>query len=64
MNYLGVNLEIKRENIKLDGTYRKLMDLSIAKKYGWKFKTNLDLGLSITIDDYLKKQRFIKKKDK
>ena len=64
MNYLGVNLEIKRENVKLDGTYRKLMDLSIAKKYGWKFKTNLDLGLSITIDDYLKKQRFIKKKDK
>jgi len=51
MNYLGVNLEIKRENVKLDGTYRKLMDLSIAKKYGWKFKTNLDLGLSITIDD-------------
>ena len=40
------------------------MDLSIAKKYGWKFSANLDLGLSITIDDYLKKQRFIKKKDK
>ena len=57
MSHLGVNLEIKRENVKLDGTYRKLMDLSIAKKYGWKFKTNLDLGLSITINDYLKKKR-------
>ena len=56
MSHLGVNLEIKRENVKLDGTYRKLMDLSIAKKYGWKFKTNLDLGLSITINDYLKKK--------
>ena len=38
------------------------MDLSIAK-YGWKFKTKPDLGLSITIDDYLK-QRFIKKQMK
>ena len=50
---------MKKKN--LDGTFRKLMDSSLAKKYGWKFKTNLDVGLSITINDYLKKQIFNKK---
>ena len=36
MKYLGVNLKIKHEKSNLDGTYRKLMDSSLAKKYGWK----------------------------
>ena len=58
MKHLGINLKIKHEKKNLDGTYRKLMDSSLAKKYGWKFKTNLDVGLSITINDYLKKQIF------
>ena len=37
------------------------MDSSLAKKYGWKCKTNLDTGLAITINDYLEKQIFSKK---
>ena len=61
MKYLGVNLKIKHDRSNLDGTYRKLMDSSLAKKYGWKFKTNLDTGLAITINDYLEKQIFSKK---
>ncbi len=61
MKYLGVNLKIKHERSNLDGTYRKLMDSSLAKKYGWKCKTNLDTGLAITINDYLEKQIFSKK---
>ena len=61
MKHLGVNLKIKHEKVKLDGTFRKLMDSSLAKKYGWKFKTNLDVGLSITINDYLKNQIFKRK---
>ena len=61
MNHLGVNLKIKHENIHLDGTFRKLIDSSLAKKYGWTYKTNLDAGLSITINDYLKKKIFIKR---
>ena len=60
MQHLRVNLKIKNENKKLDGTYRKLMDLSIAKKYGWQFKTRFDVGLPITINDYLKRQIFKK----
>ena len=60
MKHLGINLKIKHEKVSLNGTYRKLMDSSLAKKYGWKFKTDLDVGLSITINDYLKKQIFKK----
>ena len=56
MKHLGVNLKIEHEKIDLDGTYRKLIDSSLAKKYGWKYKTNLDVGLSITINDYLRKK--------
>ena len=58
MNHLGVNFKIKHEKINLNGTYRKLMDSSLAKKYGWKYKTNLDVGLSITINDYLNQKVF------
>ena len=29
------------DNLKPNGTPRKLLDVKLAKKYGWKFKTNL-----------------------
>ena len=38
---------------------RKLLDISLAKKYGWKYKTSLKKGLSITINDFLKKTNAI-----
>ena len=60
MHHLGVNLKIINKDIKFDGTYRKLMNSSLAKKYGWKYKTKLDVGLSITINDYLKRLVFKK----
>ena len=59
MQHLGVNLKMKHRDTKLNGTHRKLIDSSLARKYGWKYKTNLDVGLSITINDYLKRQIFI-----
>ena len=55
MKQLGVNLSIVYEKQKLEGTYRKLLDVSLAKKYGWTYKTPLEQGLSKTIIDYLKK---------
>ena len=55
MKHLGVNLSIVYERQKLEGTYRKLLDVSLAKKYGWTYKTSLETGLSKTIIDYLKK---------
>ena len=56
MKRLGVNLSIVYERQKLEGTYRKLLDVSLAKKYGWTYKTSLETGLSKTIIDYLKKK--------
>ena len=61
MRHLGVNLKIIYEKKTLDGTFRKLLDVSLAKKYGWKYKTNLDEGLSNTINDYLQKYLIEKK---
>ena len=58
MQHLGVNLKIVHKNINFDGTHRKLIDSSLARKYGWKYKTKLDVGLSVTINDYLKRQVF------
>ena len=55
MKHLGVNLSIVYERQKLEGTYRKLLDVSLAKKHGWTYKTSLETGLSRTIIDYLKK---------
>ena len=61
MKNLGVNLKLKHKNTKLDGTYRKLMDSNLARKYGWNYKISLDQGIRITINDYLKKQIFLEK---
>ena len=44
MNYLQLKFEIKYEKKNLDGTYRKLLDSSLANKYGWKAKTSLKNG--------------------
>jgi len=61
MRHLRVNLKIIYEKKTPDGTFRKLLDVSLAKKYGWKYKTNLDEGLSNTINDYLQKYLIEKK---
>ncbi len=57
--FIMKNLKIKKKIIyekkKLEGTYSKLLDVSLAKKYGWKYKTSLEIGLSHTINDFLKK---------
>ena len=55
MKHFGVKLKIIHQKNKLIGTPSKLLDVSLAKKYGWKYKTSLKKGLSITIEDYLKK---------
>ena len=62
MKHLGVNLKILNEKKKLEGTYRKLLDVSLAKKYGWSYKTSLDKGIAITINDYLEKKYSLSQK--
>lgn len=52
MNHLGVKLKIIYDKSKPDGVPRKLLDVSLAKKYGWTYKTTLKEGLSKTLIDF------------
>ncbi len=52
---LNANLKIKFEKKKPNGTPRKKLDLSLAKKYGWKSRYKLDEGFNLTYKNYLKK---------
>jgi len=45
MNIVGVKAQIKLDRTKPDGTPRKLLDITEAKKYGWQSKTTLEDGL-------------------
>lgn len=54
---LNLNIEIKFDKSKPDGTPRKIIDSSIANKYGWKPKVNLQNGFKITYLDFLKKNK-------
>ena len=49
----GAKLNIKYENAHLKGTPRKLLDLSLSKKYKWKSKTNLIQDLKTTYQNFL-----------
>ena len=55
MNKLTVNLKINFNKSKPNGTPRKILDCKIAKNYGWKAQTSLDLGFDLTYKDFLKK---------
>ena len=54
MKHLNVNLEIIYDKTKPNGTFKKLLDSTLANKNGWRHKTNFDKGISIVINDYLK----------
>ena len=42
-------LKIKYDKSKPNGVLRKVMDVSLAKKYGWKSKINLKTSIINTI---------------
>ena len=52
---LNANLKINFEKKKPNGSPRKKLDLTLAKKYGWKSKYNLNKGFDLTYKDYLKR---------
>ena len=52
---LNTNLKISFDKKKPNGTLRKKLDTSLAKKYGWKSKYNLSKGFDLTYKDYIKK---------
>ena len=54
LKVLKVSAKIKYDRSKPDGTPRKLLDVSIAKKYGWKSKVSLEKGISMAYKSFLK----------
>ena len=50
-------IKIRYDKSKPNGTPRKVMDVSLAKKYGWKSKTDLKKAIKLTYSDYLIKKR-------
>ena len=47
------NGKISFDKSKPDGTMRKLVDTSIARKYGWKPKISLSKGFELTYRSFL-----------
>ena len=58
MRVLGVNLKIIYDKSKPDGIKRKLLDISLAKKYGWKAKISLNDGIKLTTKNLNNKINF------
>ena len=54
MKKIGVNLKIKFDKSKPDGTPEKCLDISLAKKYGWKPQSDFHKGFETTFRDYQK----------
>jgi GDP-L-fucose synthase len=51
MNFNG---KISFDKSKPDGTPRKVIDSSIAHRYGWKSKISLSKGFDFTYENFLK----------
>ena len=57
MKILSVKANIIFDKTKPDGTPRKLLDISLAKKYGWRAKTTLKNGILKTYASFLIKNK-------
>lgn len=51
---VGFEGEIKLDSSKPDGTMRKLLEVSKMNALGWKYKTELEDGLKIAYNDFIK----------
>ena len=51
---VDMNLKIKFDKKKPNGTLRKKLNSNIAAKYGWKSKFDLNKGFNFTYKDFLK----------
>ena len=54
MKKIGVQLKIKFDKRKPDGMPKKCLDISLARKYGWRLKSNFDVGFDKTYEDFQK----------
>jgi GDP-L-fucose synthase len=46
---------IKLDKTKPNGTPRKVLNINLAKRYGWVAKTDINKAIRITYKDYLAK---------
>ena len=51
---IGFKGKINWDKSKPDGTPEKCLDISLAKKYGWKPKNDYHKGFDTTFKDYQK----------
>ncbi|MES2728138.1 MAG: GDP-L-fucose synthase [Bacteroidota bacterium] len=54
-NIIGYQGDIHFDTTKPDGTPRKLMDVDKINALGWKATTNLEKGIALAYNDFLKK---------
>ena len=57
MKFMNVKLKINYDTKKPDGMPRKCLDISLAKKYGWKPKYNFDDAFENTYENFLKSKK-------
>ena len=55
------NLKFKFDKTKPNGTPRKVLNVALAKKYGWKAKTDLKKAILVTYQDFLLKNNYKRK---
>ena len=53
--YPGKKIRIKFDKTKPNGTPRKVLNIDLARKYGWVAKTNMKKAIEITYRDFLDK---------
>ncbi len=53
---VGFEGEIKYDTSKPDGTPRKLLDVSKLESLGWKYTTELEDGIAVAYEDFLKRK--------
>ena len=58
VGYKGI---IEFDTTKPDGMPRKLLDTTKAESLGWKYKTELEDGIKLTYEDFLKHPEFAKR---
>ena len=51
----GKKLKIKLDKTKPNGTRRKVLNIKLAKSYGWEAKTDIKSAVEITYKDFIKK---------
>jgi GDP-L-fucose synthase len=54
MSVVGYKTNIKYDRKKPNGTFRKVLNVSLAKMYGWQNKININTGLQKTYKAYIK----------